>query len=89
MMWRHYHQIVLDDKNEMMEERSLEHLMSGSKLDNNVSQLEYVCKQLGVRGLFTTTCMQKWLVRESNILGHTTKVYTGEWLKESKGQVQF
>ncbi len=54
-MWRHYHRRVLDDNNEMVEELSLEHLMSGcTDFINEVSQLEYVCEQLGVRALFTT-----------------------------------
>ena len=54
-MWTHYHSRGLDDNNEMVEELSLEHLMSGcTDFVNEVSQLEYVCKPLGVRALFTT-----------------------------------
>ncbi len=54
-MWRHYHRRVLDDNNDMMEVLSLEHLMSGfTDFVNEVSQLKYVCEQLGVRALFTT-----------------------------------
>ena len=46
---------MLDDNNEMVEEFSLEHLMSEcTDFVNEVSQLEYVCEQLGVRALFTT-----------------------------------
>jgi hypothetical protein len=38
--WRHYHWIVLDDNNEMVEELSLEQLMSGcTDFVDEVSQL--------------------------------------------------
>ena len=54
-MGRRYHRRVLDDNNEMVEELSLEHLMSRcTYFASEVSQLEYDCEQLGVRALFTT-----------------------------------
>ena len=80
-MWRHYHRRVLDDNNEMAEELSLEHLMSGcTDFINEVSQLGYVCEQFGVKALFTTKYQAEMAVRQLNILGHTAKIYTGERL---------
>ncbi len=46
---------MLYDKSDIVEELSLEHLMSEcTDFVNVVSHLEYVCEQLGVRALFTT-----------------------------------
>ena len=80
-MWRHYHRSVLDDNNEMVEELSLEHLMSGCRdFINQVSQLNMSVSSFVLELCSQQNIMQKWLVRQLNILGHTAKIYTGERL---------
>ncbi len=82
---------MLDDNNEMVEELSLEHLMSGfTDFVNEVSQLKYVCEQLGVRALFTTKYHAE--IADEGVKyswAHSKNLYRRMALRVKKGKSNF